>query len=308
MVLVIEITLKPGTYVVAVSGGVDSVVLLDVLSKRHASQNEIQPTRLVIAHFDHGMRKDSKKDRQFVAGLVEHYGHTFVYGETQLGKDASEDAARQARYSFLRKLMDSVDARAIVTAHHQDDALETAVFNLLRGTGRYGVMLRETSEDIWRPLLPYNKNTLRAYAKKHNLHWREDSTNQDTSYSRNYIRNVLLKQLSSKQRKNLDNYINRTRQLDEDIEACLAQLLHQQPSTYQLNREFFSALPHMVAKEFLVYWLRQNQVYGFDRKTIERLSVAIKTGRPGKRYDVVDGKIIALATQSATLKNQPRKD
>ena len=303
----ISIALRPEVYVVAVSGGVDSVALLDILSKQHASQNEIQPTQLIVAHFDHGIRADSHKDRQFVAKLAKRYGYPFVYGETQLGSSASEEAARTARYDFLRKVKNSVDASIIVTAHHQDDALETAVFNLLRGTGRHGVVLQERSGDVWRPLLPYSKDALLTYAKQRDLKWREDITNQDTSYSRNYIRNILLKRLTAKQYEELNGYVGKVHQIDADIEKYMAHLMHVQPSIHRLDRQQFAGLPHVVAKEFLVYWLRQNQVYAFDKSTIERLCVAIKTGYPDRQYDVVHGKAVTLTAQTASLKSQTRK-
>src|SRR5690348_2939142 len=119
---------KPGNYVVAVSGGVDSVVLLDILSKQPG-------LKLTIAHFDHGIRNDSYKDRQFVEGLAKKYQLLFVYKEGSLGK-ASEAKAREARYEFLRKAQKDSGSQAIITAHHQDDLLETAILNMLRDSSR----------------------------------------------------------------------------------------------------------------------------------------------------------------------------
>src|SRR5579884_3654782 len=115
-----EIQLEPGAYVVAVSGGVDSVVLLDLLTKNHN-------LKLTVAHFDHGKRKDSASDRHFVQKLAEKHGLSFVYAEGRLGLGASEAAARKARYKFLQQVRESAEARAVVTAHHQDDLLETAI-------------------------------------------------------------------------------------------------------------------------------------------------------------------------------------
>src|SRR5580704_3560158 len=109
---------KSGSYVVAVSGGVDSVVLLHRLQKQPG-------LRLVVAHFDHGMREDSAEDRRFVKALAQAYGAPFVYDEGHLGSGTSEAEAREARYNFLRRVQAASDAQAIVTAHHQDDLLET---------------------------------------------------------------------------------------------------------------------------------------------------------------------------------------
>ncbi len=296
-----KLAIPPSKYVVAVSGGVDSVVLLDILNNQLKSQNEIQPTRLIVAHLDHGIRPDSKQDRIFVAKLAKEYGYPFVYHTVSLGAHASEDTARIARYNFLRKVKESSEAAAIITGHHTDDVIETAVFNILRGTGRNGVILNEYSDDIWRPLISYTKDDIRQYAKDKKLTWREDSTNQSTRYARNYIRNNLLKKCTDNERAALYQQIQLIRQLNIDIDALLVNVLHLQPKPYVVDRRFFAGLPHIVAKEFLVYWLRQNSIYGFDSKGIERLTVAIKTSLPGRKLDVVDGHSILLSVKTASL-------
>jgi tRNA(Ile)-lysidine synthase len=92
----ISISLSPGKYVAAVSGGVDSMVLLDLL-------RNIPDVELIVAHFDHGIRPDSAEDRQLVERVCAQYGVAFEYAEGHLGKKASEATARAARYSFLRR-------------------------------------------------------------------------------------------------------------------------------------------------------------------------------------------------------------
>ena len=114
------------TYVVAVSGGVDSVVLLDVFSK-------IKHHTLVVAHFDHGIRTDSVHDARFVEALAKKHTLTFETLREELGADASEEKARDRRYAFLRSVAKKYDGR-IVTAHHSDDAVETIAINMSRGT------------------------------------------------------------------------------------------------------------------------------------------------------------------------------
>ena len=109
-----EITLPGGRYVVAVSGGVDSVVLLHMLAgqrakdKRQSRTNSAlspQPSALIIAHFDHGIRLDSVEDRKLVQKQAKQYGLPFVYDRAELGAGASEATAREARYAFLRDWM-----------------------------------------------------------------------------------------------------------------------------------------------------------------------------------------------------------
>src|SRR5262249_18822874 len=153
--------------VVAVSGGVDSMTLLDVLAK--------QPDlRLVVAHFDHGIRADSEQDRQLVQAAAERYGLPFVFDMGHLGPATSEAKARRARYDFLRRVQRSSGARAVVTAHHQDDVLETAMLNLLRGTGRRGLTSLNSRPGLERPLLDTPKWKIKDHALSARLNWRED--------------------------------------------------------------------------------------------------------------------------------------
>src|SRR5689334_6585659 len=117
---------KPGHYVVAVSGGVDSMALLHMLNSR-------PDLKLTVAHFDHGIRDDSAQDLLLVEKVAKSYGRPFVFKAGRLGPDASEAGARTARYRFLRQVLRDCGAKAIITGHHQDDLLETAILNMLRG-------------------------------------------------------------------------------------------------------------------------------------------------------------------------------
>src|SRR3989344_5293986 len=114
-------------YIVAVSGGVDSVVLLDMLIKQ-------KEHNLVVAHFDHGIRVDSDADARFVWELAKKYELSFEVRREELGDAASENTARSHRYAFLRDIAKKYSA-TIVTAHHADDVVETIAINLTRGTG-----------------------------------------------------------------------------------------------------------------------------------------------------------------------------
>ncbi|QQS18837.1 hypothetical protein IPL68_02130 [Candidatus Saccharibacteria bacterium] len=87
-----------------------------------------------MAHFDHGIRPDSVEDRKLVQKLAKQYGLPFVYDRAELGAGASEAVAREARYAFLSRVKEAVGADAIITAHHEDDVLETIIINWLRGT------------------------------------------------------------------------------------------------------------------------------------------------------------------------------
>lgn len=290
-----DIVIEPGTYVVAVSGGVDSMVLLDVLRQ--------QPNlKLVVAHFDHGIRHDSGVDKDIVKQVAHQHGLPFVYHEAKLGPGASEDVARKARYEFLHAVREASGARAIITAHHHDDALETAVINMLRGTGRKGLSSLQSRQTIYRPLLHIEKQALRNYAKDQGLVWREDSTNEDTRYLRNYVRSRIMSQFSDEDRAKLKQIITRAAEINAELDTQLMNYMHVQSHAGKLDRHTFLRLPHTVAKEVMAAWLRQHGIADFDQKTLERLVVRAKTLAPGKITDVLRGTSLVVSKESLALK------
>lgn len=290
--------IAPGSYVVAVSGGVDSMVLLDLLAK--------QPDlKLTVAHFDHGMREDSAEDRRLVQKVAQAHGLPFVYHQGQLGPGTSEATARKARYEFLHKVRTAALAQAIVTAHHQDDLLETAIINMLRGTGRRGLSSLKSQDRVLRPLLLYEKKQIQDYARAHHLEWREDSTNQDEAYLRNYVRRNILNKFSEDQRQQLLVHLNTASELNHDLEELLANQLHIQPAVHKLDRQWFIQLPHAVAKEVIASWLRERGVT-FDTKTLERLLVAAMTYQPHKRIDVNSGWFMEVKQAYLALNSRDR--
>lgn len=294
-----EPRLSKGKYVLAVSGGVDSVSLLHAL-------NDVPDMELVVAHFDHGIRTDSAKDRRFVQSLAGDYGLPFVYEEGTLGSDASEAAARNARYDFLDRMRREHKAQAIVTAHHRDDVLETAIINVLRGSGRKGLTALASREYVERPLLDIPKEDVIAYAKKRGLEWREDPTNLDTDYLRNYVRHKLLPRFNDKDRERLWEIICGLRTTNAELDDLLAHQLVAQTSGGELDRGWFISLPHEVAKEVMASWLRSRGLRGFDSKILERLVVAGKTGAPGKSFDIMNGAVLAVKVKYLALEGPER--
>jgi tRNA(Ile)-lysidine synthetase-like protein len=274
--------LEPGRYLVAVSGGVDSCALLHCLAGNKQYE-------LVVAHFDHGIRPDSADDRRFVSSLAEHYGLPFVSESAQLGPDANEAVARTARYDFLHRMVAEQAADAMITAHHQDDVLETAIINLLRGSGRKGLTALRDLPSIRRPLLMATRREVLAYADKHHLEWREDSSNADTRYLRNYIRHKLMPKFSESDKKLLSEKIQAQRSVNDEIDNLLETLPGWHPGDNSLGRGWFNTLPHVVAKEVFAMWLRTHGLREFDRQTLERLVVAGKVTQPDKQIDILYG-------------------
>ncbi|HVW23100.1 MAG TPA: tRNA lysidine(34) synthetase TilS [Candidatus Saccharimonadales bacterium] len=277
-----DISVQPGHYVLAVSGGVDSMTLLNLL-------HEQPGVRLTVAHYDHGIRPDSVEDRRLVQTAAAFYGWPFVYAEGRLGPRASEAQARRERYKFLRRVQAASGARAIITAHHQDDALETAILNMLRGTGPRGLSALAERHDLHRPLLKLRKQDILEHAQAHDLVWREDSTNEDERYTRNYVRRQLVPRLDAASRERLLGLIERQHDLQAEIDQIIMSALHTQSRGGQLDRRWFNHLPHNVAREVFAGWLRARGLREFDRRKLERLVIAAKTARAGRRFDVARG-------------------
>lgn len=279
---------------VAVSGGVDSVVLLHLLK-------ELPGVRLTVAHFDHGIRSDSAEDRKLVQELARAYGLPFVYDADQLGAGASEAVAREARYAFLHRVRAATGADAIVTAHHEDDLLETMILNLLRGTNRRGLSSLRSTDTVRRPLLHVPKRGLLRYAEREGLAWHEDSTNTDERYLRNYIRHNILPRFAESDREAWRAIYHRSRELNQAIHEHLTDYLRVEPAPTVLDRHRFIMLPHTVAREVMAAWLLQNTGVELSRKLLERLVVAAKTGKNGSKTDVNGAYWLAISAAALTL-------
>lgn len=294
-----NIELAPGKYVIAVSGGVDSVVLLHLLAQMAA--NPESKLQLVVAHFDHGIRPDSSEDRKLVQELANSYGLPFVYDQVSLGPKASEAVAREARYKFLHAVSKAVGADAIIMAHHQDDLLETIIINLLRGTKSRGLSSLRSTKTLIRPLLQFNKKQIRAYAAAHKLTWHEDSTNDDEAYLRNYIRKQIMPRLSPAARTQLLEHSEKAAALNDAINVLTKEYLGAQPDADALDRTSYCELPEEVAREVLAEWLRTRTPVSLTSKLIERLAKVITTGRNGTMFDIARGYRIELSRNTAKL-------
>lgn len=270
-------------YVVAVSGGVDSVVLLDILSK----QPDLE---LIVAHFDHGVRFDSGIDAIFVAGLAKKYGLKFELKREELGPDVSEDVARTRRYEFLRSIAKKHNAQ-LVTAHHADDVIETIAINLLRGTGWRGLAVLDS--DVVRLLTGVKKSEIIDYANDHKLTWHDDSTNFENKYLRNRVR-------------------HHTNNLEEDKKRQLLSLWAQQKSLKQLitkeaanlvgdgptySRYFFIHIDQSTGMECLRHIVDAR----LTRPQLIKAIHAIKTAMPGKTYDAGNGVKIYFTSRNFTV-------
>lgn len=264
-------------YLVAVSGGVDSVVLLDMLDRLGGHE-------LIVAHFDHGIRSDSAADARFVGELAKKYDAMFVSKREELGSEASEELARVRRYAFLHDQAQKYQAR-IVTAHHADDVIETISINLTRGTGWRGSAILDGGA-IHRPLLQLTKDTLHGYAATRRLEWVEDSTNKGTKYLRNRVRRRLGAGLAKEQKQSVldiwKRQVDLKRHIDEETIRYLT------PS-HTYSRYLFIHTDDLSASELFRAAVFAKIGASPTRPQIERGLLAIKTAQPGTTLELGSG-------------------
>ncbi len=223
-----------GDLLLAVSGGVDSSAMADII-------HQLYPTnkcRIGVAHVNFHLRgEDSNSDQEFVRNLAQRYGFEFFTADFDTLKYAKEHklsveiAARDLRYNWFRELSQKEGFDVLMTAHNADDNAETLLLNLVRGTGRQGLgAIRPLGQldsrlFVFRPLLNITREEIEEYAKENNLKYCIDKTNAQNEYSRNKIRNQvmpLLKEINPSVIQTLNKDISRFRELNAEVDKLVA--------------------------------------------------------------------------------------
>ncbi len=245
-----------GRVVVALSGGLDSLVLLHLLRFTPAGEG----VDLVAAHFDHGMRPGSGGDARWVAGLCRAWDVPLHGGRAE-APPRSGSEARTLRYAFLDRVRTREASPLVLTAHHADDQVETLFFRLLRGTGPEGLAgIAEWREPgVGRPLLPFSRAELEGWAAAARLRPREDPTNRERVFARNRIRHELLPLLESVHpgaRNALERLARLSRQRNRAVAHLLAPELEavvigEGPGEVVVDRDAFLSRPPWVRTELL---------------------------------------------------------
>ncbi|AZJ34811.1 tRNA lysidine(34) synthetase TilS [Tenacibaculum singaporense] len=222
--------LKEKKLLIAISGGVDSVVLTHLLHQLQFNTS--------LAHCNFQLRgKESDLDELFIKELgkslnIQTFTTRFNTNEyTTKNKLSTQLAARELRYSWFDSLSKENNFDYILTAHHADDNLETFLINLSRGTGLEGLTgIPSINKNIIRPLLIFSREEIITFAKKNNIEWREDESNSETKYLRNKIRHQIvptLKELNDSVLKNFNKTIDHLKESQQIIDDKIADITHE---------------------------------------------------------------------------------
>lgn len=288
------------SYVVAVSGGADSLALA------HAASTLNGFGTFTVCHVEHGIRgNEALLDAEFVENFCKEHNMTFYCCHVDALLEAKtkgmtlEEAARNLRYAALRNLADKIAADAILTAHHKDDQAETVLLKLLRGAGLDGLGAMEFEhEDIIRPWLKISRSELEEYCRLNNLEYHNDSTNSDMNYTRNRVRLELLPYLKKTFNPNIADTLARTASLLQEDAECLEQMMlqaygkivvNESNDTVALHVYKLLELPAALRKRVLRqgYFALGGKELSFERT--EALELLCQRGTGGKLLQLPEG-------------------
>ena len=303
---------KDDRVLLAISGGVDSMVLAKLLLLSQQSTDNRQQTSSIIcsdvsntstetvksqislAHCNFHLRgEDSNRDEKFVTDFakendipiyVKHFDTESYAKENSL---SIEMAARELRYSWFEELKDTHEFNKVALAHHGDDQIETFFINFLRGSGIKGLKGMKPQNDFYiRPLLWSNRNEIENFAKENGIQWVEDYTNQETVYLRNKIRHNIIPvfdEMKNNARQSLNFSINCLSSENDLyrslIDEKLSNIEFVDGSYRSIENKYF--LQDANGKQLLFEWVRR---YGFNFDQAESMFEAIRKGNSGTLF------------------------
>jgi len=276
-----------GRLVLAVSGGLDSMVMLDAVA------HSVDSARLIVATFDHGTGPAASAATAFVGARTASLGIPCRL-ERAAGPLSSEASLREARWRFLAGVAAASDAR-VCTAHNRDDQVETVLMRILRGAGARGLAGLEAATDVVRPLLSHSRRDIAAYARARGLAWVEDPSNTARRYLRNRVRHELLPAMR-RVHPSIDAELLAAgreagawrRRVEAFVEREIAVSVHGDRAALDVPAD---ALCGRTANELRVLWpaIVARVGVALDRRGTDRLAAFVGSGRVGSRMPLSGG-------------------
>jgi tRNA(Ile)-lysidine synthase len=273
-------------YLLALSGGRDSVALLHLLL-----ENGFEKLHLV--HLDHQLRgSESDGDAEFVAALAQSKQLPLTLAQADLTgtSDSLETAARNARQALFAKVARERDCSRVLLAHHADDQAETCLFNLLRGSSGIKGMAREHEIQVGdqtltllRPLLQTRRSEIDRYLLEKGIDYREDSSNQDPAHTRNRLRHEALPLLADILKRDLAPALVRAAEISREKEEIIGSLLDTLELRDPQGRLFLPKVRELapaLQKASLQQYLIENEVPNLSKSLMERALLLVSPDGP----------------------------
>ena len=269
--------------ILAVSGGVDSMAFLTMYA--HAD--------IVVVHIDHGTRKSSAEDADFVRRKCQKLRVKFYETKLELGEGASEELARKKRYEFLKTIQEK-EGGTLCTAHHLDDVLESIAINLIRGTGWRG-LTPFYGDELVRPFIISKmwKRDVLKFAGEQSICFRQDPTNYEANYLRNRVREKMT-ELDKTARVDIIELFEKQNELRGKIEKLVTELAKQTIVGKNFHKkELFLRADEKVALEVLREICLMHG-YSLTRKQLTDFLSAIKTYAPHKKFNLPKNHFVTI--------------
>ena len=289
---------KSQPIICAVSGGVDSMVLLDLLLNAGYE--------VIIAHVNHHKREESEIEEQALRALASKNNMMIYVYDYHHTNDNFQAQARTKRYDFFYELYKKHNASAIITAHHAIDNLETIVMNLIRGSNLYGyagIAEQTFYQDalVIRPLIKVNKDELYTYAENNKLMFFEDSSNASDDYLRNRIRHHIIPLLKD-ENPNLDNNVaNYSLQLLEAFEFIRSQSVVYWQEHQKIKIDDFNKMPKALQSDLINYILESHNITSSYNKINDIIDLLLNE-KPNLSYDIGEGYQLVKNYCEATIR------
>lgn len=264
---------------VAVSGGPDSICLLNILY----NLKDTLKIELFVAHVNHLIRNEARSDAEFVEEFCKSKNIEFFYKEYNIQEKAKvekigvEEAGRNARYEFFEEIAHKYSINKIAIGHNKNDLVETLIMNILRGTGTQGLKSILNKNNIYiRPLLGIGREKIEEYCEKNNLKPRIDLTNFENNYTRNKIRNIVIPYLKKEFNPNIVEALTRLSQIateeqdfiNMEVEKYYNEIvINEEKNSIKIKGKEFSKLHIAIKKRIILYII--NKLFG-NTKQIEK--------------------------------------
>ena len=283
--------------VIGVSGGPDSMTLLNILNNLKEKLN----IKLYVAHINHSIRKEADEETEYVKDFCKKIDVEFFAKKVKVEEIAkelkigTEEAGRNIRYEFFEEVAHTVGANKIATAHNLNDNAETVLMNIIRGTSVSGLKGIDKVRDgkYIRPIIECSRAEIEDYCKEKNLNPRYDKSNNENIYTRNKIRNLLIPFLQKEFNPNIVEGINRLSQIAIEEEQFINKVVENEyeklqiavDNTIILNLKEFNKLDYVIKSKLILYTISKvyGKTSGIEKKHIDDI-IKLCDNNIGNKY------------------------